>query len=179
MQPIARVDSRLADVYWLAFLLTGDHDASVEAAVDAVDLRAGAQPFFSTWVLRWSRKISISKALAAVRDDLHASAQRTEARLAGDRAPKLRNRSLSDAATKVDLERTLLAMDVFPRCVLVLSILEGLPVEDVAILLDADRGLVEKALASALDEFTRRLSSTRLQVPDRPVPGGLGEFQNA
>jgi len=163
----------MLDLYWLAYLLTGNRDASFQAAADAAELREDASPFFSEWVLRWSRKIAIAKSLAAIREDLRASARKTEgAPFHGDvRLP--RGWRLSSGANKIQLEQALLAIDVFPRCALVLSIFEGVPLEDVATLLDEDRELVKTARAMALRQLTRQLSGSPLpgESPLPALPG--------
>jgi DNA-directed RNA polymerase specialized sigma24 family protein len=73
---------------------------------------------------------------------------------AGTSRPRLETRE----TTTVDLERALLAIDVFPRAALLLSIFEGVPVADAAILLDAEPQLVRKAQAIGLMELTSRLA---------------------
>jgi hypothetical protein len=66
------------------------------------------------------------------------------------------------------------AIDVFPRCALVLSIFEGLPLEDVATLLDEDCELVKAARAIGLQQLTRRLSASLLSgKPPQPALPGL------
>jgi DNA-directed RNA polymerase specialized sigma24 family protein len=155
MRSLKQVESQAADHYWLAFLLTGNREASLDAAVDAAELRADANPFFATWLLRWSRKIAISKALSAIREELRTSSGRVPDRLAKTRVSAPKNWSLSRDTTKLHLERALLAMDAFPRCVLVLSILERLPIEDVAILLDEDRELIQQVRAEGVHELVR------------------------
>lgn len=98
---------------WLAFLLTGAGDISIDIAADACLSQAAINPFFATWIRAWSRKIVISKAVAAIRDELRASVRRTEvARVPGtgafaeavasrehqnsDRASAARSRSISE-----------------------------------------------------------------------------------
>ncbi|HUA60451.1 MAG TPA: hypothetical protein VML19_16940 [Verrucomicrobiae bacterium] len=163
----------------MAFLLTGDHEASIDAAVNATELRDGATAFFSTWVLRWSRMIAISKALAAVRGTLRESAVRTQERLARTRVPRLQKWTSGAETTKIQLERALLAIDVFPRCVVVLSIFEGLPLEDVATLLDENRQLVEKARAAGLQDLASNLASMQPQAPHAIIPPGFENLQHA
>jgi hypothetical protein len=121
-------------IYRLAFLLTGHREPSFDLTVDALDFQDESNPFFSTWMLAWSRRVFIAKALAAIRDEL-------------DR----------DMA-KVGLESALLAIDVFPRCALLLSVFEGMPLEDVAILLDGEMDLVRKAQMIGLRDLTRNLA---------------------
>jgi hypothetical protein len=57
-----------ADLYWLAFLLTGRHDLSIEVASDMVsgDYRS---PFFTDWMRAWQRRLVIGKALTAIHDE--------------------------------------------------------------------------------------------------------------
>jgi DNA-directed RNA polymerase specialized sigma24 family protein len=147
-------------LYWLAFLLTGDREESVDVTTEALE-SSDSNPFFSAWMLAWSRKVVIAKALTAIREELAASARRIAAAHAprcGSRAP--RDWSLTAAATKLELERALLAIEAFPRCVLLLMQFEGLSIDDAMVLLDADRDLVHKAQVFALQELTRNLAGT-------------------
>jgi hypothetical protein len=65
---------------------------------------------------------------------------------------------MSRDLTQPELHRALLAIDVFPRCALLLTIFEKLPVKDAALLLNADERLVLRAQATALIELTRNLA---------------------
>src|SRR6185503_1301987 len=125
--------------------LTGHRERSLDVAIEALDFQLDfhddANPFFSTWLLAWSRRVFISKALAAIRDELAESARRTASKRAENAALPPRNWTLDRDTTKTQLESALLAIDVFPRCALLLSVFEGMPLEDVAILLNADRDL--------------------------------------
>jgi len=156
-----RTQDHAANLYWLAFLLTGQREASVDATVEALDSPEG-NAFFSAWMLAWARKVVIAKALAAIRTELAASARRiasTRDRHCSPRQP--RNWTLASDASKAELERALLAIDAFPRCVLLLSLFEGLSIDDATVLLDADRDLVRKAQVCALQELTHNLSVMR------------------
>jgi hypothetical protein len=62
------------------------------------------------------------------------------------------------------LERALLAIDAFPRCVLLLLMFEGHSIDDAMVLLDADRELVHKAQVFALQELTRNLAGSRAEL---------------
>jgi DNA-directed RNA polymerase specialized sigma24 family protein len=174
MQAMNQAPNEMLGLYWTAYLLTGNRDASFQAAVDAAELREDASPFFSEWVLRWSRKIAIAKALGAIREALHASARRTEATASHSDVQLPRGWCLSPDTNKIQLEQALLAIDVFPRCALVLSIFEGLPLEDVAMLLDEDCELVKAARAIGLQQLTRRLSASPISgKPPQPALSGL------
>ena len=159
MPTLTQPDQQAANLYWLAFLLTGDREASVHAAEETIE-SPEANPFFLGWMMAWSRKVIISKALGAIRQELAASAARMAlARTPRSASPLPRNWSLAASATRTELERALLAIDAFPRCVLLLLLFEGLSVDDAMQLLGADRDLVRKAQAFALQELTRNLAA--------------------
>jgi DNA-directed RNA polymerase specialized sigma24 family protein len=159
MPTLEQTNLQASNLYWLAFLLTGNRETSLDAAVEAVDAPDG-NPFFSAWMLAWSRKVVIGKALAAIRVELAASAQRIAAARSRKCAPSASgNWSPAHDVTKAELERALLAIDAFPRCVLLLSLFEGLSIDDATVLLDVDRELVCKAQAFALAELTSNLAA--------------------
>jgi DNA-directed RNA polymerase specialized sigma24 family protein len=158
MQTLDWTNERAADLYWLTFLLTGDREASLDVTLEALGVVHGANPFFSTWMLAWSRRVVIAKALTVIRDELATSAHRTASKRAKKSTLPLRNWAPDQDATKVVLERALLAIDVFPRCALLLSVFERMSVEDAAILLDSDRDLVRKAQLTGLRALTRNLA---------------------
>jgi DNA-directed RNA polymerase specialized sigma24 family protein len=158
MQTLDQTNESGADLYWLTFLLTGDREASLDVTLEALGFAQGANPFFSTWMLAWSRRVVIAKALAVIRDELATSAHRTASKRAEESTLPPRNWDPDQDATKVVLERALLAIDVFPRCALLLSVFERMPVEDVANLLDSDRDLVRKAQLTGLRALTRNLA---------------------
>jgi DNA-directed RNA polymerase specialized sigma24 family protein len=158
-----QASAQAADLYWLAFLLTGQREASVDMAVEVLD-SADGNPFFSAWMLAWARKVVIAKALAAIRQELAASARRMAARRSRHCAPPPRNWALRPDATKFQIERALLAIDVFPRCALLLSVFEGLSIDDATVLLDGDRELVRSAQVCAIEELTRNLADIEGQT---------------
>jgi DNA-directed RNA polymerase specialized sigma24 family protein len=148
----------VANLYWLSFLFTGNPGLSVDGTLEAVASQDDANPFFSAWMLAWSRRVFIAKALAGIRNELARSARRTASKRTDRVALPSRNWTLDRDTTKVQLERALLAIDAFPRCALLLSVFEGLSLEDVAILLDSERNLVRKARMIGLRDLTRNLA---------------------
>jgi len=165
--------NEILDLYWLAYLLTGNRGTSFQAAVEAAELREGASPLFAEWVLRWSRKIAIAKSIGAIREELRTSARRTEIAAIHDDVRLPRDWNLSSDTNKIQLEQALLTIDVFPRCALVPSTFEGLPLEDVATLLNEDRELVKTARAIGLEQLTRRLLASPL-ARESPLPALSG-----
>jgi DNA-directed RNA polymerase specialized sigma24 family protein len=65
--------------------------------------------------------------------------------------------------TTPELERALLAIDLFPRCALLLTVFEKLSLDDAALLLNADRALVRKAQSQALLELTGAVAGRGLR----------------
>jgi DNA-directed RNA polymerase specialized sigma24 family protein len=145
----------LKDLYRLAYLLTGKCEAGLDATLEAVEAVAG--DFFSEWMTAWSRRVVISKALAGMRTELAASARRTSLRHATTDLPS-RDWALRNGTSAAELARAILAIDLFPRCALLLSIFERVSIEDAATLLDATPELVRKGQAIGLQELTVNLA---------------------
>ena len=158
-----------ADLYWLVFLLTGRSDVSIDVAADTILLQDNANPVFPSWMRSWPRRIAIAKALTKIREELTASARRTKSARIGKSAVAPGNWSLPADTNKARIEEALLAMDLFPRAAVLLSIFEGVRLADAATLLDEDVLLVRKAVAIGLREFTAKLATkTRPVVPRFP-----------
>jgi DNA-directed RNA polymerase specialized sigma24 family protein len=170
MQTLEHANGQAADLYWLAFLLTGHRETSADVAMAVLDSRDGGNHFFSEWMHAWARRLVIAKALPAIREELAASARRTQSRPAVKSALPPRTWALRDGSAKVEVERALLAIDVFPRCVLLLSIFEGMALADVATLLDSERELVRKAQMIGLRELTRNLAGMQGWTPAATAP---------
>jgi DNA-directed RNA polymerase specialized sigma24 family protein len=159
-----------ADLYWLAFLLTGRQDISIDIAADTAVSADDASPFFAEWMRGWQRRLVIGRALTAIHDELADSARRTQLAhvngLKGGSTPR-RDWSLSSDTTKADLEEALLAIDLFPRAALLLLVFEGIRMADAATLLDAEPALIRKAQAIGLRELTSNLAGTNSREDQR------------
>lgn len=93
-----------------------------------------------------------------IRDDLAASVRQTAAERP-ERANSHRGyRPVDCATTKRQLERAVRGIDVFPRCALVLSSFENVPIQDAVILLDAEPALIRKAQAIGVLQLNRNLA---------------------
>ncbi len=159
VQEPGNIEKATVDLYWLAFLLTGQPDISIDIAAEAAS-QSSANPFFADWMRGWQRRLVIAKALTAIHDELADSARRTEI-APGGHSGMPRNWSLGPDATKADLERALLAIDLFPRAALLLLVFEGLRIADAVPLLDANPDLLKKAQAIGLRELTANLAATK------------------
>ncbi|HTS62404.1 MAG TPA: hypothetical protein VMH28_10280 [Candidatus Acidoferrales bacterium] len=150
-----------ADLYWLAFLLTGRRDISIDIAADAAASLDHANPFFESWMKAWARRMVVAKALAKVRDELAASARRIQQARVQRPAAISSDPRLGGDMSKARLEEALLAIDIFPRAAVILSIFEGVRIADAVPLLDAGAALIKKAQAIGLRQFTTNLATRR------------------
>jgi hypothetical protein len=88
--------------------------------------------------------------------------------------------TLSQNANAADLDRALLAIDLFPRCALLLSVFERVPVADAAVLLDSTPALVESARNIGLRELTANLAPPQYRTSNAAGFGVItGEMQHA
>jgi DNA-directed RNA polymerase specialized sigma24 family protein len=74
--------------------------------------------------------------------------------------------------SKRELEDVLPAMDVFQRCVVILTLLEGLPVKETAGLLGVDENMVKAAQARGVSEMTWRTVDAIEPVSRHPFSFG-------
>jgi hypothetical protein len=145
-----------ADLYWLAFFLTGRQDVSIELAADTAVQQAYANQFVADLMRAQSRRILIGRALAAIHDELVESACRTK--LMEIECVPLRKSCLLDP-DEAELRRALLAIDVFPRAALLLLIFEGVRIADAVDLLNAGPDLIRKAEAIGMRELANSLAA--------------------
>ena len=147
----------MADLYWLAFILTGERGRSAYAFTQALDGESKPETFQGSG-LSWARRLVIAAALESNRTALLESIQQNYAVSEND-FTKFSHRAGFDMAgfTKRELESALLQIDLFPRCALILSVLEGLPLDEAAALLGAGVDAVKAARVRGLIEMTWRL----------------------
>jgi hypothetical protein len=148
-----------AELLWLAGLITDDPTPDLNAAFETPDPDNAGHPFFAQWMVTWSRKLVIAEALGKMTTELRGSARRTALaqRVAGCKSAAPPEWSRRRPVHKVQVERALAAIDVFPRCALLLRVFENLSLEDAAVLLGASKELVTNAQAIGLTELARNL----------------------
>jgi DNA-directed RNA polymerase specialized sigma24 family protein len=181
------IEEQQGELYWLAYLLTGDREISANALIEALNVEESVEDspnsFFREWMSTWARKLVIANALRAIHGPLKASArqrdwQRVEYSALQDKIAA--GNPFTAGFTRAELERALLAIDMFPRCALLLTVFEQLSLEDAAILLDASKAQVRSAKTVGLVELTRRLTApVARKSPDAPPAILLLEGQPA
>jgi DNA-directed RNA polymerase specialized sigma24 family protein len=153
-------EDHAAELHWLAYLLTGSPDRSVQAFTDALDSEDYANPATADFMVAWSRKLVIAAALETIRPQLQESARRTAR--SDDPDPAMLGAlkpTGSRQMTTPEFERAVLAIDPFPRCALLLTVFEKLSLEGTALLLNADKELVLKAQRQGLLELAGAVAS--------------------
>jgi DNA-directed RNA polymerase specialized sigma24 family protein len=170
---------RMSELYWLAYLLTGDRERSVQAYTGALNSEAPA-PALQKFMYSWARRLVIVAALGTIRPQLRAGMLRTRAATPDELAGLAGLASVDHARlTKQELEEVLLAMDAFSRSAVILTILEGLPVKEAAELLGADADAVKTAQARGVAEMTWRMADVLGSASHgsfRVGPEGLAAF---
>lgn len=171
-----------SELYWLAFLLTGDQEQSVQAFSHALDVEDRANRFFRGWMVSWARRLVIAAALGAIASELRESVRRIQrSRLehpAFPCRPPSGNWTGFQGITKPEFERAVLALDVFPRCALLLTVFERLSIQDSAVLLGADDALVRKAQGVGLVDLTCNVARGRGWKCDRGSAAQVSELQH-
>lgn len=153
-----------SELYWLAFLLTGDRELSVQAFTNALDGDVGANPFYRDWIVSWARRLVIAGALGVITSELRESVRRVEKSRVEVPAIDRRQSGIRagfEGITKAEFEQAVLAVDVFPRCALLLTVFEKLSIYDTARLLGTDETLGRKAQGLGLVELTRNIARIR------------------
>ena len=153
-------EDHAAELHWLAYLVTGSHDRGVRAFTKALEFEDNGTPAMADFLPSWSRHLVIDASLETIRPQLRESAWRTNRAPDPDPATVVALRPPAQMTTP-EFERALLAIDLFPRCALLLTVFEKLSLEDAALLLDADEALVRKARNQGLLELAAAIAGRR------------------
>ena len=125
----------------------------------------------------------IAAALGAIAPELTDSVRRVERSRLEDVAylGSLSSENWVDVQniTRLEFEQAVLALDVFPRCALLLTVFERLSIRDTAILVGADEAMVRKARRLGLIDLTRNIGRGRDVNSDYDAAVQLGGLQQA
>jgi DNA-directed RNA polymerase specialized sigma24 family protein len=144
----------------LAFLITSDWSIAIDAVVRALDAGWENDALSKAPTLCHIRRLVAAAAVAAIRPQLRESAARIDGLTVDPEewlgpAPEI---ATQRPPTRADVEQALLAIDGFPRVVLLLTIFEGFSIADAGRLLKTNDRLVRHAQMVALLALTRHLS---------------------
>ena len=166
----AAVASRVSSVYKdeplklhsLTRLITGGAVSEPVSIQGAVLLTGVGNPSFAAWFAAWSRRLEIARALGRVAVELKDSVRRVE--LVDQTEPRTvvkRDWRRLCSANRVHIEDAIEAVDLFPRCALLLTSFEKLSLMDAAILLGVRKETAAKAQAIGLKQLSRILAGGR------------------
>ncbi len=158
MQTAEQAYNFAADLYSLAFLLTGRSELSLEVVIETLDAQDDTELFFLPPARARLRESAIAKALAAVCYELALSARQTASQRLAQKDMPPSTWSLDPHTSRLQIESALLAIKIFPRCALLLTVFEGFSLEAAAAFLNCDPDLVLKGRMPALWELTRHLA---------------------
>jgi hypothetical protein len=157
MQTVEEAFRSASELYWIAFLLTGQEELSLHVTVNALCPENGLVGISSALFPPTLRMAVIQNALAATQAEITASARRFAAQQSDQSFIPARGWSVDSSMSKAQIEGALLAIDVFPRCTLLLTVFEGLSLEEAGMLLHSDRESIEAGRIRGLRELTRNL----------------------
>ena len=143
----------------LAYMITGDWDLGIDAVASFLDAGLKNDALSEAPPLCTARRLVAAEAVAAIRPQLLESAARIAGMTADPEewlgaAPEMSQQP----PARADVEEALLAIDGFPRVVLLLTIFEGFSIADAGRVLDTHDRLVRQGLIIGLLALTRHLS---------------------
>ena len=145
---------RIARLYRLAYLITGDPEQSFQV-IDAALNVSEADPDV--------RKLVVAEALKRIDAQLKVSIWLFDEALGNglEGGTDSRSTMAMDAGTITPshVERALVAIDVFPRCVVLLTVFERFSDKETSIALSVNERLVKLARAQGLIELTRNVAA--------------------
>ena len=165
---------RAEELYCLALLLTGDPELSAILVVEAINLQNGPEAPFASGLHSSLRKQFIANALARIRGALSMSATRWAAEKNKKEELPPPSWILKPDTTAAQIKHVLLAMDIFPRCALLLTVFEGLTLDEASTLMIGDPQLVLDARIAALRALTLGLA----RMEKRPPCSQLSRYES-
>ena len=167
MYTVEDVYGSASNLYWIAFLLTARTELSFNVIMEVLDSENGLELISSPQTFPHLRRGVVTRALTAIREEITASAQQTALQPSDRTVLPVASWSIGPNITQAQLEEAILDIDVFSRCALLLTVFEGLPVDDVAELLHISCEMIHCGREGGLWELTRNLGSTASAVPLR------------
>ena len=185
MQEAVPNNSVVTGLYWLAFLLTECPETSTTVIVEVLSTENGIEAMHA-WnshpsichrpAITRLRRAAIARSLAAKAGEL--AWERDQHRAQPDyEFEREFIRGLDVIPDFRQVQKALLAIDPFPRYVLLLTVFEGLSVREAATLLCCDRHLICEARTDALVSLARNIACVpSLQRVTKPPLFGSDEY---
>lgn len=143
-------DSVATGLYWLAFILTGSEDISVNVTSEVLSSASGNL-----------RRAVVIHSIAAQEAELRRACDRYRPQIDYDCGSKLRT-ELDTLPDFFEVRDALRAIDVFPRYALLLTVFEGFSVRDAARCLDSTEQSIRDARSDGLLALARNMTPERI-----------------
>jgi DNA-directed RNA polymerase specialized sigma24 family protein len=143
-------------LYLLSLLLTADEKTAENCFVQGLDSSKSANPVFKEWAESWARRTIVQNAIQMVRPR------------PSDVVP---SRSIEDQRAQPVEVAAVLALPAFDRFAYVLSVLEGYPLHECALLLDCGRNELISARMRALQQVVKFVEANRDNASNAPRDG--------
>ena len=151
-------------LYWTAYLLTAHSELSCSLVLEALDSEDGMGLICSPRTLPDLKRSVVTRALVAIRDEVTSSAKKTALQPSGETVLRSGDWPIRLQISQAQFEEAMLAINVFSRSALLLTVYEG-PLDDATELLHCDRELVSRGREAGLSQLTRNLSAVAAAVP--------------
>jgi hypothetical protein len=148
---------RAEELYRLAHLFMGDRELSMNLVLETIHSQNGSEGLFALGMHASLRKQFIARVLARFRGKLSLSATRLVSEQTEEELPSAGG-SFDPSSTAAHIEHVLLAIDIFPRCALLLTVFERFSLDDASILISSHPQMVLKGRIAGLRGLTRRLA---------------------
>jgi hypothetical protein len=141
-------------LYLLSFLLTANRKKAERCFVAGLDACVDGDHVFKEWADRWARRMIVRNAVQMIAP--HPGPTRSMAFCSADKS------NPAEIALEHGPFARVLALDDFERLVYVLSVLEGYPIQDCAVLLGTSQQTIEETRVIALKHIadSERLIAT-------------------
>jgi hypothetical protein len=133
--------SNMNGLYWLAYLMTGDHEMAERCFVTGIDHCLDGRTVFKECAQRWARRAIIKNAIRMILPELTSQSERLKSNL-----DPLINLPGTDYPF-----RNVVQLEPFERCVFVISVLEGFSDSECSLLLNSTRVAVTRGRRRAIE----------------------------
>lgn len=133
--------------------------------MEVLDSENGLELISSPQMRQHVRRRVVIKALTSIEEELTASAQRSALQPSDRGVMPIGIWSVGPNISQAKFEEAVIAINAFSRCALLLTVFEGLSLDDVAELLHCDRELIGCGREAGLWQLTRSLGSIAPVIP--------------
>jgi DNA-directed RNA polymerase specialized sigma24 family protein len=157
----ATFDAEREDLFWLAFIITGDSAAAQKVIVDASGLQRTASTIFRDWLSRWAHSATAREATRNVHQIASVSARSYSEWSCAHGEHELLAEEQQVLLRQIEPLEVIKSLDPLARSVLILRGIQNASVSDCTILLSVSRRAVMGAYCHALTWFKNYTTSQR------------------